>query len=115
MKFTDWLLAEMKKRGWSQAELARRSGLTRAAINNYVSGHRPNGAAIDKLAKAFQVPPSVLFEITSSSKKSSHNPWADEIAYKLSLLDESRKTIAEKFIQALLDETQKDSSERKDN
>ncbi len=110
MKFNDWLLEEMKKRGWSQAELARRSGLTRAAISNYVSGQRPNSVAIDKLAKAFQVSPSMLFEITSITKKVVNDTWADEMAYKLSLLDESRKKIADKFIRALLDEPKDGSS-----
>jgi transcriptional regulator with XRE-family HTH domain len=102
MKFNDWLIDEMKKRSWSQAELARRSGLTRSAISNYVSGQRPNSSAIDKLAKAFQLPPSVLFDISSTTRKTVNNTWADEMAYKLSLLDDARKSIAEKFIVALL-------------
>ena len=30
--FSDWLMNEMRERGWNQAELARRSGVTRQAI-----------------------------------------------------------------------------------
>lgn len=109
MKFSEWLLDEMEKRNWSQADLARRAGLTRAAISNYVSGKRPNGEAIDKLAKALQLPPSLLFDISSTTKNPTRNTWADEMAHKLSLLDESRKEIAEKFIRALLDQNKGDS------
>ena len=113
MKFNDWLLTEIKKRGWSQAELARQSGLTRAAISNYIAGQSPNGEAIDKLAKAFKMPPSVLFEI-SSSKKTATDPWVEEIAHKLSLLDESRKTIAHKLLKALLDEQEDNHSQNEE-
>jgi transcriptional regulator with XRE-family HTH domain len=37
MKFSDWLIEELKKRdNMTQAELARRSGLTSGAISNYL-------------------------------------------------------------------------------
>lgn len=42
-----------KARGYSQAELARRSGIPRTAINAYERGHRiPTAATLARLAEA---------------------------------------------------------------
>ncbi len=53
----DWVKAERKRRGWSQAELARRSELTQQAIYLLESHQRPNPGAqtLAKLARAFEV------------------------------------------------------------
>lgn len=56
-----WLSAELDRRGWSQTELARRSGLSVAAINKYLrpagSPHRrsPDYPALVKIAEALSV------------------------------------------------------------
>jgi transcriptional regulator with XRE-family HTH domain len=53
----DWVKAERKRRGWSQAELARRSELTQQAIYLLESHQRsnPSGQTLAKLARAFDV------------------------------------------------------------
>jgi transcriptional regulator with XRE-family HTH domain len=52
--FSDWLLQEMIKKGWSQADLARASGLTTAAVSKYMSGRVPEEGSIKKIANAHQ-------------------------------------------------------------
>jgi len=42
MDFSDWLLQEMSKRNWSQADFARASGLNRQVISDYVNKRRSN-------------------------------------------------------------------------
>lgn len=43
-EFGNWLQGELDKRGWRQAELARRAGVTRAGIN----GILPAGITCDQ-------------------------------------------------------------------
>jgi transcriptional regulator with XRE-family HTH domain len=56
--FGDWLTKKMEEREWSQADLARASGLTRQAIGYYLGpkSKRPDEEALKLIAKAFKVP-----------------------------------------------------------
>ena len=61
-KFTDWLLEEMNAREWSQADLARRSKLSRTAVSNVLSENRKAGAEFClSVAVAFGIPPEIAF------------------------------------------------------
>lgn len=61
--FNDWLLSQLQKHNWSQADLARASGLTRAAISRYMgdSSRIPDEAALRKLAHGLKLPPETVF------------------------------------------------------
>lgn len=59
--FNDWLLTELNNREWSQADLARASGLTTAAISKYINGRIPDKTALQKIAKALNYPPTFIF------------------------------------------------------
>ncbi len=63
MKFNDWLLEQLNEINWSQADLARASGLTRAAISRYINDlpRTPDEAALRKIAKAFRYSPEIVF------------------------------------------------------
>lgn len=58
----DWLLDELRKRDWSQNELARRSGLTSGTISNIVTG-RMGGSkqTLKAIARALRVPTEIIF------------------------------------------------------
>lgn len=43
MEFTEWMRAEMEKRGWSQSELARRMQSDPGTVGNVVNGNRQAG------------------------------------------------------------------------
>lgn len=51
MEFSELVKAEMDKRGWSQAELARRSKQSRAYIHSILIGESNN----PKLDKAYMI------------------------------------------------------------
>lgn len=70
MEFSDWLLSELAKRKWTQADLARRSGLTKQAVTNYVSGRVPNRDALVSIAKSLQIPIEIIFDAVSGKNKS---------------------------------------------
>jgi transcriptional regulator with XRE-family HTH domain len=60
--FQTWLLVELRSRGWSQAELARRAKISKAAISNILSNQRKPGPELcEAIAKAFNVSPEIVF------------------------------------------------------
>jgi transcriptional regulator with XRE-family HTH domain len=63
MDFSDWLLEEMSKRGWSQADLARASGLHRQSISDYVNRRRtnPEPDALIAIANGLSISPVTAF------------------------------------------------------
>ena len=56
--FSEWIRAETKRRGWSQASLAERAGLSRSSISGMLtSGRRKPGMKFFAgIAKAFEMP-----------------------------------------------------------
>lgn len=53
----DWILNELSTRDWSQADLARRAGVSRAAISDVISGKRNIGKDLaQSIAEAFKLP-----------------------------------------------------------
>lgn len=61
--FQEWLQEELKKRGWAQVELSRRTGLTRAAISSLVSGrNNPSASSCVAIAKAFDLPAETVLK-----------------------------------------------------
>ncbi len=62
MNFTDWLTFEMRQRGWTQAELAIRSGVTPGAISHIFSGTRKPGIEMLRgIARALSLPNERVF------------------------------------------------------
>ena len=63
-KFKDWLLREMSKREWSQADLARAAKLNRAVINKLLNGQStPRPTTLESIARAFKIPVEGIFRI----------------------------------------------------
>lgn len=51
--FGTWLGQQLKRHEWTQADLARKSGLTQGRISDWLNDkRRPNPASCDKLADA---------------------------------------------------------------
>jgi transcriptional regulator with XRE-family HTH domain len=60
-EFSRRLYRLMLGKGWTQAELARQSGMTRDSISGYVRGnHMPTHDSVKNLAKALGVKPEEL-------------------------------------------------------
>ena len=61
-QFSVWLEEQMREREWTQAELARKAGLTRGAINNILTQHRqPGPEAARAIAHALDLPEEEVF------------------------------------------------------
>ena len=62
--FADWLLGEIRERNMSQSDLARASGVTRAAISDVVNGRRmPGKVLLNGVARALSIPPEQVFRV----------------------------------------------------
>jgi transcriptional regulator with XRE-family HTH domain len=60
--FAVWLDNELKERGVSQSELARRANVTRSAVNGVLTGARGPGPELAKgISKAFDIPPEHVY------------------------------------------------------
>lgn len=61
-EFAQWLQTELKKRGLTQAELARRAKISRGALNNVLNGaRRPGPHLCSAIAEALNMPPEAVF------------------------------------------------------
>ena len=77
----------MQERHWSQAELAKRTKLTPAAISLYVSEQRePTICNLIKLCEAFEVTPNDILGYHSSSRH--------EMKLEVTLMKEKLRQIA---------------------
>lgn len=70
--FSTWLVQQLQERNWVQSELARRSGVSRQAISDYVNNKRPypDKDALVAIARAFDLPPEEIFVAVGSFEQS---------------------------------------------
>lgn len=61
--FADWLIIELNKHGWTQADLAREAGLNRQVISTYINRRRekPDSDSLIAIARALKLPPETVF------------------------------------------------------
>ncbi len=102
--FSDWLLSQLAKRDWTQTELANRSGLTKQAITNYVNGRIPDKTAINKIAAALKIPAEEVYRVAVGKPQSPDSDlWVNEMSHKLSLLTPGMRSVAERFINSMVE------------
>lgn len=57
LRFSEWLQAEMDKRGWSQSDCARACELNRAVINKLLNGKsRAQPVTLAAISRGFKIP-----------------------------------------------------------
>jgi transcriptional regulator with XRE-family HTH domain len=61
LDFADWLQAELQRRGWNQAELARRSGITSGQISRVLN--REQGAGLETMRAVAQALDISLYDV----------------------------------------------------
>lgn len=94
----DWLLKEMKSRNWTQAELARRAGVSRTAIGDVLSGKRNMGKDLAQLvAEAFKIPVVEVYRVAGIlPPEPNENPIIKQIAHlAIDLPDDEQQDILE--------------------
>ena len=103
--FTDWLLNEMNKREWSQAELARKCNTTTATISRIINGERRIGNDIaTAIAQAFHIPADEVFRQAGLlPPQPDTDPVLDELNYKLASLPIELREEALEYLNYLIE------------
>jgi transcriptional regulator with XRE-family HTH domain len=101
IEFGQWLKTERNKRGWTQSDLARKSGKNRSIINKIESGsYLPGTTTFIALANALQMSPLILFRRAGlmaevPEKQTNYETW-QYILSQLTPTDEDEiRTLAE--------------------
>ena len=114
--FGIWLDNELKQREMSQADLAKKSGITPPQISRIISGARGVGEdAAQKIAMAFKLPPEEIYRIAGILPP---EPNQDETLSRIShlyhtLKDKASKTRALEFLEFLSQQEEKNDRKGK--
>lgn len=114
--FAEWLMQQLEERDWSQAELARRAGVTRQAISNLINSNRQVGPEVaNGIALALGLPPEEVFRKAGLIPDHGDNrKVAERIAsYKLSDLSKEQLEEIIGLIDWIVERDEKRSKTRK--
>ena len=91
--FSEWLQGEMEKLDMSQADLARRSRISKAYISRIINNQRePSAEILVLLASALNLPSEEVFRAAGLlSKLSDKDRLIEELLFNLSHLNEEQR------------------------
>jgi len=102
--FASWLQAELDRRGWSQADLARASGLSPAQIARLLSGARGIGnEGLAKIANALKMRPETVMRAAGALPTTTPKAaLVDHAGFLLEQLDEADQEAWVRMLEAYL-------------
>ena len=114
-KFSVWLIQQMKERDWSQADLSRKTNLTRQAIANYIAGRIPDEKSLRQIARAFKLPPITVFRVAGLlPTEPDTDEWVEEMSDKINQIkNPSRRGMAKKLLDALVEDEKSDEGQQR--
>jgi len=78
--FINWLNTELKERGWTIAELARRGSISRATLSYVINGqNKPTLRNCTAIAKGFKMQPEEVLRIAGLLHNSKQTPTVNRI------------------------------------
>ena len=114
--FSEWLQAEMDKRGWSQSDLARSADLNRAVINKLLNGKsHPQPATLEAIARALRVPLETIYRAAGLLPASADSDEAADEALHIfkSFQSTQRRATALTLLKALIKEEENEQRSEK--
>jgi transcriptional regulator with XRE-family HTH domain len=105
--FSEWLQAEMDKRGWSQSDLARYADLNRAVINKLLNGKsHPQPPTLEAISRALRIPIEITYRAAGLLPTNPDNDDTLEEAIHVlkSIRSTQRKATAIALLKALINE-----------
>ena len=113
--FSEWLQAEMDKRGWSQSDLARSADLNRAVINKLLNGKsHPQPATLEAISRALRIPLETIYRAAGLLPANADNDDAmdEDMHIFKSIQSRKRRATALALLKALIME--EENEERSD-
>jgi transcriptional regulator with XRE-family HTH domain len=101
------MIEEREKKGWNQADLARKAKLTRTTISDYEKRIRPNPdiRALTRISEALGYPGDMLPRVAGLlPDEPDYDQWAETTAHKLRKLSPRLRSVADRMIEGLLQE-----------
>ena len=115
--FIEWLNEELRKRNWSQNELANESGLTSGMISRVLSGQRPGLEVCKALAKTLDMKVDDVLEKAGHLTKPPGESRKSEVLSKILQLSDDDideiVRIAELKIQMRKEKSSRDAKKKK--
>jgi transcriptional regulator with XRE-family HTH domain len=104
--FSEWLQNELARRDMTPADLARNAMKDQGIISRIIRRERkPEPETLEAIARAFKLPPEHVFRMAGLLPlKENTDAWVEEMNHKMGLLDPSKRPMAEKLLNALLEE-----------
>ena len=101
-------MQQLQERDWSQADLSRKSNLTRQAIANYMAGRTPDEKSLRQIARAFKLPTIMVFRAAGILPvEPDSDEWVEEMKDKITQIkDPTRREMAKKLLNALVEDEQ---------
>lgn len=86
-----WLNEEIKKRGWTLRELARRSDVSHTAVSKVLSGQQEPGIKFcTGIARALDVPPETVLRLAGKiPQRTTRAALVEEILFYFDRMDEN--------------------------
>lgn len=98
--FGAWFLAEMKRRGWSGAETARRMGIYSGTISKWLYGDIPTPESCELIAEGFELPLDLVLDRAGHRRQ--YSTPSDEVRAEVEeLLDRIPKELLVSLVPAL--------------
>ena len=115
--FSEWLQAEINKRGWSQSDLARSADLNRAVINKLINGKsHPQPGTLESISRALKLPIESAYRAAGLLPVNPDNDETIEEAIHVlkSIQSAQRKATAVALLKALIMEEENEHSSDKE-
>ena len=113
--FSSWLQDELGKRDMTPADLARLTGKDQGIFSRILKRERkPENETLRAIAKAFRIPAELVFQAAGElPKDDSNDAWVEEMNHKIKLVPAGARSIAEKMLDALIEEPQPQAKPKK--
>ena len=102
-KIGEWINSKLRERGWSQAELARRAGVSRTSISDAISGKENVGSNLaTAIARALDVSEMEVLQLAGIVQSNhSIDDRAARLAYRIGQLPAEDQEIIDAMIDGL--------------
>jgi transcriptional regulator with XRE-family HTH domain len=71
--FSEWVLAEMSRRAWRQADFARATGIDVSMVSRWLHGRRPDTASLERVAAALGIDLDALLTLAGHRQPSARD------------------------------------------